>query len=395
MKTKHYFAAACVLSCFAGTAQAQEVTLYGMIDTGIEWTNKVPQGPAGSDAGTSSITRFPIATGGIAPSRWGLKGSEDLGDGYRAFFQLESGFSPGDGKSAQAGRLFGRTAILGISGPYGTIQLGRQYTPTTLYLMSPADVMGPSVHGLGNFDPYIPNARADNAIGYSNKIDNFTFGGTYSFGRDNATGGPSGTTCGGSATNNNGSCKEKGVYVKYNAANYGFGAAFDRVTGGPNESFWGLGSLHAHDDRFGINGYYTFTGDITLSGGWMQRRHTPDTDATPGEIKFTTNTFFVGLSYPIGRFVINTQLVRMISNADSETEMAVSRRRGNGEATALYLRGIYNFSKRTSGYITTGHMRNQKNSAVSVTPGIGVAAWGGAAVGSNQTGVMIGLNHRF
>lgn len=395
MKTARILAAIAVTGIL-GTAQASEVTLYGLIDSGIEWTNNVPQGPAGSGAGTKNVKRFPTATGGMAASRWGMKGTEDLGDGYSAFFQLESGFSPGDGKSAQGGRLFGRTSILGVHTPYGTVQLGRQYTPTTLYLMSPAEVMGPGVHGLGNFDAYIPNARADNAIGYLNKINKFSFGGTYSFGRDGASGaGPAGTNCAGNSLNDPHSCKEYGAFVKFADGNYGFAAAFDRVTGGPTEAFWGLGSRHARDDRFGLNGYYTFSGGVTLGGGWMQRRHTPDDEATPGEIKFTTNLYFLGINYPIGKFAINAQVAHMTSNANSEAEMAVSRRRGNGEATALYLRGVYNLSKRTSAYVSTGYMHNKKHSAISVTPGVGNAAWGGVPVGGNQTGAMVGLNHRF
>ncbi|WBS05792.1 porin [Pseudoduganella sp. SL102] len=65
------------------TAAAQPVTLYGVLDTGVEYVNHV--GPSGR-----SLTRVPTITGTF-PSRWGIRGSEDLGGGMHAVFALESG----------------------------------------------------------------------------------------------------------------------------------------------------------------------------------------------------------------------------------------------------------------------------------------------------------------
>jgi predicted porin len=88
-------------------------------------------------AKTTSITNTGVSTGvsqnvlnsgGLSGSRWGLRGAEDLGGGLRANFQAESGFNIDTGSSAQGGLLFGRQAWVGLSGGFGAISLGRQYS---------------------------------------------------------------------------------------------------------------------------------------------------------------------------------------------------------------------------------------------------------------------------
>ncbi len=63
----------------------------------------------------------------IQQSRWGLRGTEDLGGGLKAIFVLENGFDASTGKAAQGGLLFGKKAYVGMASPYGTLTLGRQY----------------------------------------------------------------------------------------------------------------------------------------------------------------------------------------------------------------------------------------------------------------------------
>ncbi|AUL48760.1 porin [Bordetella trematum] len=112
----------------AGIAQAEtSVTLYGVIDTGIGY-NKI-KGPDYSGSRVSMIN------GVQAGSRWGLRGSDELGDGLRAIFTLESGFDSGNGNSAQGGRLFGRQATIGVANDaWGSLEFGRQATVGSNYL---------------------------------------------------------------------------------------------------------------------------------------------------------------------------------------------------------------------------------------------------------------------
>lgn len=108
-----------------GVAHAQSsITLYGSIDASLNYVS--------NQAGAHG---YQAQSGMINGSRWGLKGSEDLGGGQSAIFQLENGFNIFNGKLGQGGREFGRQAWLGIrDNRLGTLSVGRQYDPTIWYL---------------------------------------------------------------------------------------------------------------------------------------------------------------------------------------------------------------------------------------------------------------------
>jgi predicted porin len=115
----------------AGAAQAQSsVTLYGRVDAGFQYSDK-SRGVGGKDAGSVSE----LSNGGIRPSIFGFRGSEDLGGGLKAFFNLESHFDSGTGQTTST--FFRRQANVGLSSAdYGTVTLGRQYTPAVLALLA-------------------------------------------------------------------------------------------------------------------------------------------------------------------------------------------------------------------------------------------------------------------
>ena len=93
----------------AGSALAADtsVTLYGLLDMGLGYERVRAPG--------FNQNRIGTVQGVNSGSRFGLRGSEDLGDGLRAIFTLEGGITPLNGKSAQSGRLFGRQATVGLS----------------------------------------------------------------------------------------------------------------------------------------------------------------------------------------------------------------------------------------------------------------------------------------
>lgn len=101
----------------SGAAMAQSsVTLYGVADA---WVGSVK---------TGDQRQTVINSAGVNGSRFGLKGTEDLGNGLKAIFQLESGFNLDNGSLAQGGVMFGRQAYVGLDGGFGTLTLGRQYS---------------------------------------------------------------------------------------------------------------------------------------------------------------------------------------------------------------------------------------------------------------------------
>ncbi|KDB08863.1 hypothetical protein LIG30_2031 [Burkholderia sp. lig30] len=168
-----------VPAMFAAPAFAQSsVTLYGLIDMGIGYTNNV--------GGKSD---YQMASGFAQGSRWGLKGNEDLGGGYSALFQIESGFNGATGTLAQGGRAFGRQAYVGLgSTRYGTVTLGRQYDSLVDYL-APTTANGswgvyPFSHPFDN-DNTGNSFRVNNTVKYASPdFSGFSFGGTYSFSND-------------------------------------------------------------------------------------------------------------------------------------------------------------------------------------------------------------------
>ncbi len=115
---KKTLAALAVLGAFAGSAMAADVTLYGALDTGFEYKHT-------KSTGEKAVDKFDMQTGWDTGNRWGLKGSEDLGNGYKVGFKLESDFNGDDGTMGQGSRLFGREAGLTLSGPFGSVAFGR------------------------------------------------------------------------------------------------------------------------------------------------------------------------------------------------------------------------------------------------------------------------------
>ncbi len=152
--------AAALLAGFAtaGVAQAEtSVTLYGILDTGYGYQSyKYDRG--GIDATSKSSG---LRSGTVNGNRFGLKGSEDLGDGLRAIFQLEQGFDLGTGAGSST-KQFHRQAFVGLSSDsWGTFTMGRQYS-------AGVEVGNLIVNGwnLGDVD------KVFGGTGYGNRIDN-------------------------------------------------------------------------------------------------------------------------------------------------------------------------------------------------------------------------------
>src|ERR1700737_3250569 len=109
MKKKIIGAAA--LAVFAGAAHAQSsVTLYGLIDTGIVYTNS----QSASGVPGTGHSAWQENSSMLSNSVWGLKGSEDLGGGLSAIFRLENGFSVNNGKTYHPGTIFGHHSYVGL-----------------------------------------------------------------------------------------------------------------------------------------------------------------------------------------------------------------------------------------------------------------------------------------
>lgn len=155
MKIKMKIAFGVAGSLITTLAMAQSsVTLYGIVDEGIDYTN---------NAGTGSAWK--MQSGDALSSRWGVKGTEDLGGGLQAIFNLENGFDASSGALSQPDRMFGRQAFVGVtSSTFGTVTMGRQYD-------SVVDFVAPLTAN-GNWGGYLFSHPLDN----DNTDDTFRIG---------------------------------------------------------------------------------------------------------------------------------------------------------------------------------------------------------------------------
>lgn len=161
------------VACSPAYAQSS-VTLYGIISVGISYS---------SNAGGKSLTQ--MTSGPQQPSRWGLRGKEDLGGGLAAIFVLENGFSITSGSASQGGRLFGRQAWVGLTSPaYGTITLGRQYDEMTQQLNWTSSAVQFATYGahVGDNDNIFNVLRLQNSVRYASpNVSGLSFASQYAF----------------------------------------------------------------------------------------------------------------------------------------------------------------------------------------------------------------------
>jgi predicted porin len=146
--------AVAALTCAAGAQAQSNVTLYGVLDHAVGYTTKV-SGQNGNDG--RQFAMYPA--GGLEGSRWGLKGSEDLGAGLSAFFHLESGLNLGNGRFAEDNTMFNRRAVVGLrSREFGAVSLGRQSDMVADFVAPFSQVaryartIGGAPYDLNNFD---------------------------------------------------------------------------------------------------------------------------------------------------------------------------------------------------------------------------------------------------
>lgn len=357
---------AAMLACVPAWAQStNNVTLYGLLDDGVEYV----RGSATSAGGTSNDLREGYGT---APSRLGFKGSEDLGGGTTAIFQLEAGIGVDVGTLSQGGRLFGRQGYVGLSGDWGTLTLGRQYT-MRYYGMLDADIFAASQQGLGSLDSGIPNARSDNAISYRRTMGAVTAGVNYSFGRDAVSANnPTATNCAGETTIAR-QCREYSAMAKYDGGDWGLVSAYERQNGGTAATYGGLTSPDLTDTRFTVNAYMKLNG-ARYGTGWLKR--TNDASTTP-----KSNLYWIVAAVAVTPYwTVDSMLA--LNKFDASPNKAV----------LFTVRGIYALSKRTGLYISFASMDNSGTLASAVStnsPGTGPLP------GGSQQSYMAGIRYSF
>ncbi|CAB3792834.1 porin [Pararobbsia alpina] len=234
------------LACQHASAQSS-VTLYGVADVSVRYL---------TNTNAANDNRLFMTNGAITNSRFGMRGTEDLGGGYSAIFDLESGINLQDGTGAS--RLFNRNAYVGLSGPYGTVTLGRQKTPLF-------DTLGDTYDPLtvGNYfeNAWLPVALgaglyADNAVKYVGSFAGLSIDAMYSFGTDSTATGPGGFS--GQIPGHMGAGSLYGVTLSYTIGQLSFGGGAQQNSDNSNHK----------QTVFNANAVYTFS-EVNLYLGYL------------------------------------------------------------------------------------------------------------------------------
>lgn len=355
----------------SGSAFAQtSVTLYGRVDTGFQYQSVEIDN-------FGKATRTGMHSGGQAGNRWGLTGSENLGNGLRAIFTLEAGFNLEDGSAADKNRTaFNRQAFAGMaSDKWGTLTLGRQYNFGFDYFAN----VGPfgNNFALAAQPVTFPTAmvRYDNLFKYSTP----TFGGFKAgigFSRD--TGLAGGSPWSGDTV----SVLTAGV--RYDSGPVALTADFDQLSKVPDAGGSGTGSIKS----WLVGGSYNF-GIVKLALAYGQDRGgrisavSSNVNALGNVVPvpnarhfdgFKAHNFEVGLSAPIAGGTLMAAWMMSDSNLDAVTAGG----NGVGSQQSYSLGYAYDLSKRTNLYAVGTYMKNPSY-----------------IDGANSQEYRIGIHHKF
>ncbi|WP_345795846.1 porin [Castellaniella sp. MT123] len=380
--------AAALLAGFAtaGVAQAEtSVTLYGILDTGYGFQNfKYNHNGADLRARSSGLR-----DGTLNGNRWGLKGSEDLGDGLRAIFQLEQGFNIGTGAASNSSNQFNRQSFVGLSSDnWGTFTMGRQYS-------AGIDTMAAEEgNNLGDFDKVFGAAglssgtRVNNSFKYTTpSFSGFKavlLYGTGSTANSNSTTVISGSTA---PQQSAGRGSRGSVGLGYTNGPLALGAAYDRQSVyGQDANARNVNAMTAWQ----INGAYDFEvvkfsamfgQDRNGKIGWNGDANSYDGLAGltgyglgNGYQDFKSNNWALGLSAPVGP----GRLFAFYSGSHSNLKDDDKWGSNAGNINAYQLKYEYPLSKRTKLYTYASYMQNV-----------------GYVKDLKGTEAGIGLNHKF
>ncbi|AQV94275.1 porin [Cupriavidus necator] len=358
---KRQMFAGLVVGTIAACAHGEGVTLYGILDTGIEFTNHWPTNPTNPGA---TGNRWSMADGARSGgSRWGLTGKEDLGGGLKTEFVLESGFLTPNGALSQ--NLFGRGAWIGLTLPQGgTFRLGRQYTSLldALYPSSPTDLAG-------TYEPIVAETGANlwesNVVKYKNAFGPVTVIGHYSF-----------SNAAGQFSNGSG----YGAAVLYDNGTATVSAAYDNF-----HSPTGVDSSYARFEKAAIAVTYS-TARLKLMGGYRFGQNDP----VAGHVA-RDDFLWAGARYQfaVDKFLTVAYYYDHIHSATG-VNGEVTKPASPHQVVAI---ADYLLSKRTALYLVVGYSRN---SALNFDSFNGTAAaYKTASPGSSQTGGQIGIRHLF
>ncbi|APR38649.1 porin [Paraburkholderia sp. SOS3] len=382
-------------------AHAQSsVTLYGVLDDAFQWVHH---------ANPANDNLYHLQSGNIQGNRWGLKGTEDLGGGLKAIFQLESGFDPNNGKAGQGGRLFGRQAYVGLTqDQYGTLTVGRQYDPLVdmIQPITADNFWGSMFATPGDVDNNDNSSRTNNSFKYVSPVwGGFQFEGMYAFGGVAGTTG-SGQSWGGAATYGMGPLNVAAGYFRMDNAN-GFAARGGALPTAANPlgtaPGWSTGATSdATFDGSTINSAYASAKSISITSAAAQYVVGP----------FTFNARYSFAQYKPDAFsAFSNQEKYHVAGAYAGYQLSPALllglgytwTHGAGDTSSNYHQvsagADYSLSKRTDVYLMGAYQHasgTQRVDAATTTDAkASIGSYGFQAGSNTQEMVSIGIRHKF
>jgi len=340
MQAKRLAAALVALTPLFAAAQTN-VTLYGILDAAIS-----SQDTGGPEGRTTVVN-----SGNQSSSRFGFRGTEDLGNGLKAIFNLEAGTAIDTGAGDSA--LFGRRAVVGLEGGFGTLTLGREYSPIAS-VAGATDAFGQGFYG-SNLSAFTTNRltrRLANSVNYkSSSWNGLKLLAAYAAGEVTTANTPSGDL--------------KGVGVEYTLGGLYLGAAYHEINRVAADK----------DKESAIGAAYKFDqlGGFEVKANWMEA----DREGTAAKYKQAN----LGGSMPFGPH-------RVYANFQQQKQGAA---KGNTWALAY----SYSLSKRTNIYASYASLDNNASSVFGLSSSSVTIAPAATALGADPDVFSLGLRHSF
>lgn len=344
------------MAALSNLASAQSgITISGMVDMGFI-----------HEMGGAVGTVNKISSGVEKGSRIVIKGKEDLGDGNSAIVHLESGFQADTGALGQGGLLFGRQAYVGLSSQrWGTLTLGRQYTPNYLIMAGVAD---PFAAGLaGAFSSIFANsgARVNNSVKYVTPRVNGVFAEVL-YGAGEVVG-----------DKNAGSAAGAALGYSQGKLNARLGYAWrDNDTPALKDRGSARNAVFAFNYDFDIvKMFFAYGVNRGLNSAQLPNANAYGYAVAP-VLSVASNDVLLGATVPY-------QGGRIIVTAVRKDDRSAN----NQDAMLLALGYSYNLSKRTDLYVSYGHIDNRNGAGYTVNAAIDI--------GSGNRAVNLGMRHIF
>lgn len=335
-------ALAAAMSAISVSAMAQNVDIYGVVDAGFQKY----------DTGSTTLTR--AQENGMSTGRLGFRGTEDLGGGLKANFNLEGGLGAQSGTlgGSTTNLIFNRAAWVGLSGNFGEVRLGRQSVTGAQDIdtfVSQAGNFGfRPTNGtgieLGAFQPNVIQYRSPNMSG-------FTFQAGF------ASGNNAGVTTDAQAD-------QKSLFARYDVGSLSVMAGWqknDGTTAVAERDFTAVGAKY--DFGFASVGISHARGDTSTTGS------------------VTSTSDVASVRVPLANGVA---LHGVLAQAKDDTQTTANK--GTGHLVAV----SKDLSKRTRIYAAYGGVNNEANSTMNLF-GLTTAA----ATGADTNAYAVGITHSF